>query len=270
VINNEYYELKIIMMICSPNDMMEYDDDDEEKKEDDYSNNKDHKERLRHIFQGKDHLFEFQFQLKFKKIPTGPLFVSYEIENPGKIGTWTKSMVGVLMALMRKLSPSFYFTWGDEKATKTNVDGTYENASVVCPLESRMGHIHVTKPGEQPPTLGVELHDTDKTVTRRRKIGLGAIDWNLQDIYTMYTWNNNVNWIQWEAQNLPGFVKSFSLNQLTAKQPIYFSIYEYSNMTNEEYKKQKPKHFRKHLNVLTRLELSNLEQTDGGLIRKTF
>ena len=45
----------------------------------------------------------------------------------------------------------------------------------------------------------------------------------------------------------------------------YLSVYEVKNVSNEDYKKKRPPHFRKDLDVYTRLEFSNQHKTCGGL-----
>jgi hypothetical protein len=64
--------------------------------------------------------------------------------------------------------------------------------------------------------------------------------------------------------NVPG-VRPFSLSVVTGQQPIYLSVYELSDISNEDYKKKKPPHRRCDLKVYTRLEFSHYDMTDGSL-----
>jgi hypothetical protein len=127
-----------------------------------------------------------------------------------------------------------------------------------------MDRIVITKPGETLPTLGYELHETNESVRRRRKMGAGSVDWNLENTYTMCLWSAYCDWIKWKSMNVPG-CRPFSLSIVTGQQPIYLSVYELTGVTSQEYKKKKPPHNRSNLRVYTRLEFANHEHTVGGL-----
>lgn len=68
---------------------------------------------------------------------------------------------------------------------------------------------------------------------------------------------------------MPG-VRPFGLGVVTGTQPIYLSVYEVKNISNEEYRKKKPPHNRSDLAVYTRLEFSNHIRTEGGLASKVL
>lgn len=68
---------------------------------------------------------------------------------------------------------------------------------------------------------------------------------------------------------MPG-VRPFGLGVITGTQPIYLSVYEVKNISNEEYQKTKPPHYRCDLAVYTRLEFSNHVRTEGGLANKVL
>jgi hypothetical protein len=127
-----------------------------------------------------------------------------------------------------------------------------------------MDRIVITKAGDTPPELGHELHETDQSVKRRRKLGAGSVDWNLDDTYTMCLWSAYCDWIKWKTLNVPG-VRPFSLSTVTGQQPIYLSVYELQNITPRDYRKKKPPHNRQDLKVYTRIEFTHREMTHGGL-----
>eukprot|EP00545_Synedropsis_sp_CCMP1620_P009307 CAMPEP_0119006354 /NCGR_PEP_ID=MMETSP1176-20130426/2249_1 /TAXON_ID=265551 /ORGANISM="Synedropsis recta cf, Strain CCMP1620" /LENGTH=393 /DNA_ID=CAMNT_0006958263 /DNA_START=215 /DNA_END=1396 /DNA_ORIENTATION=+ len=216
---------------------------------------------------GRQRRFEFQFRVKFKKVPTGPIFLGCEVEQPVKIGRVTKGLTSVLLAMIRRINSGFHYSWGiDAKKTKqADIDrDEYEKTHLSFPVEASMDRIVITKPGETLPTMGQELPETDASVKRRRKQGAGSIEWNMEDTYTMCLWSAYVDWIQWRCMNVTG-VRPFPLGLVLGTQPIYLSVYEIKNISNADYKKKRPPHYRSKLAVYSRMEFSHIAKTKGAI-----
>lgn len=263
-ISNECFEGSVFFMIRTP--------DVDNAKDNNIHSMGETPKRISKYFKPKKRHFEFQFQIKLKKVPTGPLFLGCEVEHPIKVGRVTKGLTGFLLAMIRRINSGFHYSWGvdpkDENYDAAAVaEGNYERTHLSFPVEASMDRIIITKPGETPPQLGYELHESNESVKRRRKLGAGCIDWNLEDTYTMCLWSAYVDWIRWKSLNVPG-CRPFSMTTVIGDQPIYLSVYELTNCTFKEYKKKKPEHYQKDLSNYTRLEFSNTTTTAGGLAER--
>lgn len=261
-IDNECFEGYVMLMIRTP-------DVDDPKKA---ANLAEIPQRISHYMKGKLRRFEFQFRVKLKKVPTGPLFLGCELEHPIKVGRITKSLASVLLAMIRRINSGFHYSWGTDVHAKgfdpiAYKEGRYEKTHLSFPVEASMDRIVITKPGETPPPMGVELQESEASVKRRRRMGAGSVDWNLEDTYTMCLWSAYCDWIKWKTLNVPG-VRPFSLSVVTGKQPIYLSVYELQDISPSEYKKKKPPHNRSSLAVYSRMEFSNRHKTEGGMVER--
>lgn len=257
VIDNECFSGHVMLLVRTP--------DVDDSKE--LAPTLDSAKRISKYLKNYKRRFEFQFQIKLKKVPTGPLFLGCELEEMIKISRWTKGLTGVLLAMIRRINSGFHYSWGIEKDSTDPEDieaGRYEKTHLSFPVEASMDRIVITKPGETPPELGHALHETNASVKRRRRMGAGSVDWNLEDTYTMCLWSAYCDWIKWKSMNVPG-VRPFSLSIVTGQQCINLCVYELKDISPEEYKKKKPPHNRCDIQVYTRLEFSHFHMTDGSL-----
>lgn len=260
VLENEFFTIEVMLLVRTP-------DVDDGSSTPTLPRAKATSEYMK----GQQRRWEFQFRVKFKKVPTGPIFLGCEVDRKMKLGRLTKGLTSFLLAMIGRINTGFHYSWGVDKKTKKEdlESGNYEKTHLSFPVEASMGKIVITKPGETPPELGKELPESDASVQRRRKLGAGCITWNCEDTYTMSLWSAYVDWIQWKCMNVIG-VNPFPLGLVLGTQPITLCVYEVKGVTNSEYKKKKPPHLRKSLNVFTRLEFSHIDKTEGGVSAQLF
>lgn len=207
-------------------------------------------EQVSQYFADKQRRFEYQYQVKLKKLPEGRIFFACEVDESIKLGMVQRAFTGAAMAFMKKMNSAFHFSLtGGNKDNAT--DGKYEKVHVGFPVEIGFDRLVVTKPGEPIPKLGGPIYE-DPEIVKQRKKGLLEIDWNTEDTYTFSVWSAYVDFLEWGAMNLPG-IRPFDLVGITGPQHITLTLYVIPPGLD--------KHYRSDMDIVAEIEMSNTEHT---------
>jgi hypothetical protein len=119
------------------------------------------------FFRGKQRRFEFQFRVKLKRVPTGRLYFSFELQESVKMGMIQRAFVGAAMAFIKTTNKSFHYSLNGSSEC---ADGRYEPPHMAFPVEEGMNRVLATPPGQTPPPLGGEIPADAESIKRRKKV----------------------------------------------------------------------------------------------------
>lgn len=161
--------------------------------------------------------FEIQVQGKFKRIPTGRVFVGADSDYILTLGILLRSIVQIIIQFLSTFVSHVHYSLG-HPIDQPNREITH----LVAPLWSTMGGVVITPPNEQPPPLGETLPELPEHKQYRRQHDL---EMNLTDTYSFSMNSYNMDIISWNLIKVP-LLQVIPLQTFTSTQPINLVAYE--------------------------------------------
>lgn len=203
-------------------------------------------------FRGKQRRFEWQWQIRLKKVPDGDVYVGCELDEPPAMGMIQRALVNTALKFVKKTNHGFGYYFSDSSDSPSYLS---------FPVGTSMDRFVATKPGEEVPQLGREIVE-DPDAMKKRKRG-GLIEWNTEDTYTMALWSAYFDWIEWQILNFPG-IRPFSATSVAGVQPIKVNLYTIA-ANEQDVASGNPQR-----DVLFELEVSNITKAAMGKEAKVW
>eukprot|EP01041_Mallomonas_annulata_P006775 gene6775-13729_t len=152
----------------------------------------------RSFFEGKA-TFEVQVQGKFKRVPTGEIFVGADVTNKIELGIITRSFCRAILSFVGTMAQEIHYSFGDNPNAVN-----YEIPHLVAPLFKSMDRCIVTPAGQEPPPMGIPFYEELEARRRRMKTKL-TNDWKIDttSTYTFSVNTFNIDLCSWTVVGIP-------------------------------------------------------------------
>ncbi|KAL7573071.1 hypothetical protein ACA910_018757 [Epithemia clementina (nom. ined.)] len=183
------------------------------------------------LFSKKQRRFVVQCQGKFKKQPTGTVYLGGETYTL-KVGLLTRGICGILLRFIEGFVPSVVYSYGDQKKGDHKNNGKDDEPMqdlprIVVPAHSGFDRIHVTPAGQEPPPITHEpFPESDADRKRRQKAK--DWEWNTNDTYSFSFYTMYFDFFTWKLANLP-VASGMNLSTFWADSPLRIVLYENDN-----------------------------------------
>ena len=160
---------------------------------------------------------ELQVQGRFKKLPTGTIFLGSELSSVPKLSMITRGVLKVILGFTRRQEPNLHYSLGDAARTQL--------PHGVMPLHTSADYLQLTPPGQTPPALGSPLEETAAETAARRS---SPAKWDTESTLTFSFHSQFLDLANWKAcgfpmvgpQDLHGYIQNAALRFVVYEAPI--------------------------------------------------
>jgi len=170
-----------------------------------------------HMFEGKQRLFEIQFQGMFKKAPQENLWMGGELAGPLQLSLITRGISKLCLSFAKGKSRGFvHYSLGNSNLTiLPHLCGSFQTSA---------DQLIRTPEGESPPPLGDSFNEP-KEEREARYAGKRTVTLDTTSTYSFSFNSMYFNFPDWEVGNVPA-AKGVDLHSFWGESTFRFSLYE--------------------------------------------
>eukprot|EP01134_Creolimax_fragrantissima_P008600 CFRG8600T1 len=164
-------------------------------------------------FDNRKRNFEIQVQGRFKRSSEGyDMFIGMEIPEPVTFGMVVKALAKVCLSVINNTVKGVHYSFGSAE----------EMPHIVFPIEASLDRLVITKPGETPPPMGLQMFPETLSKRERECVVHTYIP---QNIYSFSMHGMYIDFTRWQVCNLPG-IRPISLRTFWGDQPVRLIAYQ--------------------------------------------
>ena len=144
--------------------------------------------------------FEVQVQGKFKRVPTGEIYVGADVPNKLELGMITKSFCRAALSFASTMAQDLHYSFGNDPDLVKN----FEFPHLVGPLFKCMDRCIITPAGQEPPAMGFPFYEDLEARKLRTKTKLTK-NWKIDTTatYTFSVNTFNIDLCSWNLVGIP-------------------------------------------------------------------
>ena len=143
--------------------------------------------------------FEVQVQGKFKRVPSGDIYVGADISTRMELGIITRSFCRAILSFASTMVQDLHYSFGDRPSVPN-----YEIPHLVAPIFKSMDRVVITPPGAEPPKMGVPFYEDLEARRLRMKTKLSN-NWTIDtsSTYSFSVNTFNIDLCSWTLIGVP-------------------------------------------------------------------
>eukprot|EP00903_Cladosiphon_okamuranus_P011548 g10871.t1 len=215
--------------------------------------------RYKHMFDGKNRMFEVQVQGKFKKPPDGELFISLEITDRMKLGLLTRGLCKLLLSFGQKMNRRLHYSFGD----KDNA----ELPHIAFPLVTSVDSLICTPEGGEVPVLGRSFKEDKEQKARRRRgeedraTGIGEFQTGFTYSFSFHSMYIDI--AQWSTCKIP-VMRDIDLHTFWGSSALRVSAYVIKSNSSNTASEASTPHLQSKLKYVFCVQVRHLSQSELG------